>query len=131
LIQIRKVAVEINAVGIGATMHPVFDTTALQHVSHTAEDILHALEFILDRNVPAVRIHARQQMNAGSLNQVHYIRLTSQIGIAELDHELDENLATDHFIAVHVSDVFEFGLAELMDTGAIGEGNYSQRQALY
>ena len=130
LIEIGKVPIQVDVVSIVTTSHPVLAAALLKHVASTSEEIgRQSSELMLHRIVPTVRIHGRQDVNASRVYETHDVLVAAQVALAQLMDELDEHLATDHFVAVHVADVLELGLERLVLARLVREHDHAQRLA--
>lgn len=74
--------------------------------SHTYQGV----RYLSGSHLVAVRVHGGQDVNAGVMDQPHDPLVSSSVLLAEELAKLNEQLAAEHFVAVHVAHVLELRL---------------------
>ena len=76
----------------------------------------HAIPFLptLMSHFETVRVHRCHDVNPSVVYEVRH-SLSPPIVLAEVLHQKQKHLTTNRFVAVHIRQVFEFGLKGLMD----------------
>lgn len=68
------------------------------------------VRYLSGGHLVAVGVHGGQDVDAGVVDQPHDPVVSRSVLLAEELAQLDEQLAAEHFVAVHVAHVLELGL---------------------
>ena len=80
--------------------------------------------------LPAVWVHAGEEMYPGGVDQLLDLLVPGQVGGADVMSEVEEQLPAQHLVTVHVGDVLHLRLRHLMVAGLVGELQDIERNPL-